>query len=243
MTWTDRGSTMKTPTDRSSQPVSVTADPVTWLWRSPGLGGRGSAASFTLIELLVVLIISSLLMGMAMGIWKGAHANIDSGARMLSSKLTLTRQYAITSNRYVALLLPQPKVPPPNWIEARYHAVAMRPAIVQANGSSFTFVSYVTNTEWEFLPDGVLMNNFTTAPTLTCDGVKFPNDAAPFDAGSPFDGVRCIVYRTNGSLAQTTSITDLEVGRGELSGATVTLEAIRKKTLSINWLSGGTTFQ
>jgi Tfp pilus assembly protein FimT len=63
---------------------------------------------YTIIELLVVLVIAGLLTGVTITGIKGALARQGAAGavRTLSSKISLARSFAVSRNRYVALLLP-----------------------------------------------------------------------------------------------------------------------------------------
>lgn len=188
---------------------------------------------FTLMELLLVLFIVTLLMGMVGGTYAalGGKQKSASATRILSQKLYLCRQYAIKEREKVALLLPDV-----GEVTAKeYQASSLRPAIVSGGASPFTFVSYVPQSEWTYLPGGAFVKEQTTDLASECSGVKFPNDTDAALAGT----VRCIVFAPNGSLVDATPVA-LWVGRGKETTPYTALEDRYK--LEINWLTGRTSF-
>ncbi|MCK4982868.1 MAG: hypothetical protein KAS17_08090, partial [Victivallaceae bacterium] len=67
---------------------------------------------YTIVELLVVLVIAGLLTGMTMTGIKGALARQGAAGavRTLSAKISLAQSFAVSRNRYVALLMPDYEV-------------------------------------------------------------------------------------------------------------------------------------
>jgi len=63
---------------------------------------------YTIIELLVVLVIAGLLTGMSLSGLKGALARqgATGAVRTLATKISLAQSFAVSKNRYVALLVP-----------------------------------------------------------------------------------------------------------------------------------------
>jgi Tfp pilus assembly protein FimT len=63
---------------------------------------------YTVVELLVVLVIAGLLTGLTVSGLRGALARQGAAGavRTLSTKISLTQSFAVSKNRYVALLLP-----------------------------------------------------------------------------------------------------------------------------------------
>jgi prepilin-type N-terminal cleavage/methylation domain-containing protein len=68
--------------------------------------------NFTLIELLLVLAVMGILMGVGVsGLSKlRTGAGVTGTVRNLSSQLSLARSYAVSQNRFVALLLPDKNI-------------------------------------------------------------------------------------------------------------------------------------
>ena len=62
---------------------------------------------YTIIELLVVLVIAGLLTGLTVGGIKGALARQGAAGavRTLASEISMARSFAVSKNRYVALLM------------------------------------------------------------------------------------------------------------------------------------------
>ena len=64
--------------------------------------------NYTIIELLVVLVIAGLLTGITMSGIKGAlgRQGATGAVRTLAAKISLAQSFAVSKNRYVALLMP-----------------------------------------------------------------------------------------------------------------------------------------
>jgi len=63
---------------------------------------------YTVVELLVVLVIAGLLTGMTMTGIRGALARqgATGAVRTLANKISLAQSFAVSKNRYVALIVP-----------------------------------------------------------------------------------------------------------------------------------------
>ena len=86
---------------------------------------------FTLVEMMVVVVIIAIVVGISIPAFQkmGSGSSVRAGTRVLAAQIRLTRQFAISQRRTVALLVPADEVTaPPD--ELCY--VAMKPAIVAA---------------------------------------------------------------------------------------------------------------
>ena len=68
--------------------------------------------NYTIIEILVVLMMVGILAAIGIGALNGLKAGggVSSTVRTLNSQISLGRSYAVSKNRYVAVLLPDAKV-------------------------------------------------------------------------------------------------------------------------------------
>ena len=134
---------------------------------------------FTIIELLWVIVIIGIMVGMGVAAMSGigTHKGAEGGARMMARMLELSRQYAITENTRVALMMPMDSTNYNKYTEflpnessnissvvnattgtpdeSDAYGVVLRPAIVTGSGSTYTFVRWVNDTKWEMLPQTV----------------------------------------------------------------------------------------
>ena len=159
--------------------------------------------SFTLIEMLAVLGIMMMLLALTVPSFDklAIGSGVDGATRMVSGQARLCRHYAISQRQKVALIMPANET----GIDNEFKYSSFRAAIVSGSSSPFTFVEWVPNTSWSFLPPG---SSITEADEDA--GINGPNDDSPtlvnvvdLDAlgGAASDGVRCIIYAAGGGLA------------------------------------------
>lgn len=166
--------------------------------------------SFTLVEMLVVLVITGVLLGLAMPAFEHltVGSGVDAGARMVGAQLRLARQYAITSRKRIALLMPRDdEIGPP---AVARHYTQFRACEYSFNGVSTNFVAWIPNTKWETLPTGAIIARMARSMfSLTGPGDP-PTDTSPevvsnvpgFALASP---VRAILFKPNGQLEKSVS--------------------------------------
>ncbi|MDD5699481.1 MAG: hypothetical protein PHH77_12780 [Victivallaceae bacterium] len=89
---------------------------------------------YTIIELLVVLVLAGILTGIAVGGIKGVlgRQGATGAVRTLSNKIALARSFAVSRNRYVALLMPD------------YEALDDSSANLGGNTAGYTIADYTT---------------------------------------------------------------------------------------------------
>jgi prepilin-type N-terminal cleavage/methylation domain-containing protein len=117
--------------------------------------------NFTLIELLLVLAVMGILMGVGVsGLSKMSKGQAVNGAvRSLAGQISLARSYAVSQNRYVALILP-------NNVDSNFASNDGKSYVMQkaricyikknlASGDN-EFDGWVEGTHWQQLPQGAL---------------------------------------------------------------------------------------
>lgn len=122
---------------------------------------------FTLVELLVVMAIMALLFYISMPAFEKLVKGygVDGAAQNCAAALKLARDKAITDKMYVALLLPHRDAPGTGSLPSDYIHRSYRMCYVDENYSTaesgargaqrtFTFVSWVPGSNWEFVPTG-----------------------------------------------------------------------------------------
>jgi len=116
---------------------------------------------FTLVEMMVVVVIITIVVGISIPAFQkmGSGSSVRAGTRVLAAQIRLTRQFAISQRRTVALLVPANEVTGlPN--ELCY--VAMKPAIVKKDpddntGRKYLFLEWVDGTRWLHIPRGAVI--------------------------------------------------------------------------------------
>jgi prepilin-type N-terminal cleavage/methylation domain-containing protein len=113
---------------------------------------------FTLVEMMVVLVIAAIVMAIAIPsfVKMTAGSSVRTGTRLLAAQIRLTRQYAISQRRTVALVIPGNEV---TGVTDELCYVAMKPAIVEptATANQFTFVEWVEGSKWLHVPRGAVI--------------------------------------------------------------------------------------
>jgi len=202
--WSDTGS------GESRRAVSTVA-PISLL-----RGGRCQrrVLHFTLVELLAVLVIMVMIMGVAMPAFKNltSGVGVDAAVRMVNAQLRLSRQYAITKRKRVAVLMPGPNA---TGLDFRHRYSCLRPAEVSGSGNTYTWVQWIDDTSWSFVPTGsaiMEVDNDTGiangASTLVVNPVDNSFAATTIDYGEmsslttaagPFN-CRCVVFHPTGRI-------------------------------------------
>ncbi|WP_288559843.1 type II secretion system protein [uncultured Victivallis sp.] len=168
--------------------------------------------NFTLIELLVVMLLMGVLMTLMLPAFNRMISGnkVDQCASSLKLGLEQAQSHAITSRRYVALILPNgPDTPYQDYKFGGYRMAYVEN--IDAQTQSCDFLSWVPNAEWKNKPDGAMLvrisnaaTNFPAAQGITdtirnssstlgtelktlrdCDGETLTNSAIIF---SPYGG-------------------------------------------------------
>jgi prepilin-type N-terminal cleavage/methylation domain-containing protein len=164
---------------------------------------------FTLVEMMVVIVIIAIVIGIAVPAFQkmGSGSSVRAGTRILSAQIRLTRQYAITQRKTMALLLPAREI---TKLDVENCYTAMKPAIVDFDSTTntATFVAWVPNTKWTRIPRGAVI--------AEVDGdVGIADASGPTEV--PDDNSPCTVS------ISTADMTDLQEGLGS---STVSIRAI-----------------
>lgn len=115
---------------------------------------------FTLVEMMVVVVIVVIVMGVSIPAFMKltSGSSVRGGTRLLTAQVKLTRQFAISQRRYVALLLPgEITEGGVNKLPDDLSYVAMKPAIVEVSGTSYVFVEWVDGSKWLHVPRGAVI--------------------------------------------------------------------------------------
>jgi prepilin-type N-terminal cleavage/methylation domain-containing protein len=225
-------------------------------------------AGYSLLEVVLVIAIMSMLMAMSLPTVQSTlrASRVDAGVSRVAQEVRLARQRAMTSGRFVAVLLPTAADDHEGgFTNPLYKASALRsclldgpPVPVTADGATWfmgTFASYVENTSWQFLPGGVFLGYTDTfgpaeVPAAgynahTChvvSGVRFPEAT---DAVS-VDNVRALIFRPNGSLLPnpvTQTHTGVLVQAGRIrNGTDLLMEGTNAVGFEINRFTGKVNF-
>lgn len=142
-------------------------------------------------------------------------SGVELTARNMTSKLGMTRNYAISNRKYVALLMPTSGLPD------QYCYGATRMCIVKSAGTydsgslvtKYTFQQWVQGESWDFLNVGSSIVHLDNTPGFSAtyaaheevDGVKC-TDIGPSCAS--VDNMKAIIFKPAGKIACDTSAYD-----------------------------------
>ena len=140
--------------------------------------------NYTMIEILVVLMMVSILAAIGIGALNGLKAGggLSNTVRTLSSQISLGRSYAVSKNRYVAVLLPDAKVTADgiyNDITSGFLGTEVfrqsRLCYVIYKDGKYKSNRWVEDSSWVKWPVGVLVcasSNFSQVINVGGDGAK-----------------------------------------------------------------------
>ncbi len=174
-------------------------------------------ALFTIIELIVVIVVALIIISITMAAYQKiiTGKQVDSSAASVGAKLMEARQMAIARKgrevgvrQFVAVLMPGPNVTIGN--EKRYHS--FRLAIVDYDGTDYTFNRWPDDSKWEFTEPGCSIMEadvdigiytggaFEVTPTddslTVIDGV----DLTGLGGGNPVDNIRAVIFSKSGRV-------------------------------------------
>ncbi len=190
---------------------------------------------YTIVELLVVLVIAGLLTGMTISGIKGALARqgATNAVRTLAAKISLAQSFAVSKNRYVALIIPDhvdintdlKSSQPPNEdgyeVEATSDGTSIwngeylscfrknRMCYVTKNASSgdYEFDRWVDGYEWQALPVKTVAF-ITTESTIDSSSpaqvTKVPDPTDPSAVAD--DTSTALIFKPSGALVSASSI-------------------------------------
>jgi len=177
---------------------------------------------YTIIELLVVLVIAGLLTGMTVSGIKGALARQGAAGavRTLATKLSLAQSFAVSKNRYVALLIPdydQVVINPTEtytisdmtdagtWNNFTSCFLKNRLCYVTKVGDPavYTFDRWVDGYEWQTLPSKTVAFITEQSATDTSTPIQVtavPDPTHPDDPPTQFRNSTALIFKPSGAL-------------------------------------------
>ena len=225
---------------------------------------------YTIIELLVVLVIAGLLTGVTITGIKGALARQGAAGavRTLSSKISLARSFAVSRNKYVALLLPDdtnfngdlngatpsnnPIASNTSGFDNEYFFTQTRLCYVDkttdaSNNTIYKFDRWVDGYEWQKLPSKTVA--FIVSETGS--GVKEDSKSTKVEeiAGDSSKDCSGLVFKPSGALINASDVV-IRVYRAAYIPATSTKNFVwqGKETpeggwkIGVNGFTGRTSF-
>ena len=204
---------------------------------------------YTIIELLVVLVIAGLLTGVTITGIKGALARqgATGAVRTLSSKISLARSFAVSRNKYVALLLPDddnlngdltgsPIANNTSGFDNEYLFTQTRLCYVTKDTSgNYNFDRWVDGYEWQKLPSktvALITTSTSTPEDSNCEQVLSVDSDATKKSSA-------IIFCPSGALVNASDVI-IRVYRAAFIPATSTTNFIwqGKETAEGGWKIG-----
>lgn len=184
---------------------------------------------YTIIELLVVLVITGLLTGISIGGIKGALARQGAagGVRTLSAKISLAQSFAVSRNRYVALLMPDDDgfngglngstesnnpIPTNNtdnfdneFLFTQNRLCYVTRGLDGSGDTVYTFDRWVKGYEWQRLPSKTIA--FIVYEIASNDNpIQDSNSAQVIDIESTDRNSSAIIFKPSGALINANSV-------------------------------------
>lgn len=163
------------------------------------------------------MVVAFFLLGLALPAVRriGRSSKVDTDSSMVAGELRVARQYAITHNQYVAVLMPTAQGSNAGGVDdVEYKARAIRSCTLvrkpQYIGSTMSwrgqFDAYLPSSKWSMLHAGIFIGatdthgdygpSDATCRTNTVDAVSFPTAISPTTVGN----LRAIIFKPNGSV-------------------------------------------
>jgi len=180
---------------------------------------------YTIVELLVVLVIAGLLTGMTVSGIKGALARqgATGAVRTLATKVSLAQSFAVSRNRYVALLVPDydgvntnlSGTPVSNNTDAsqwtNYSSCFVKNRlcyITKETDGSYKFDRWVDGYEWQTLPSKTVafITEQTTGDTSTPIQVTDVPDPTHPNPSANLENSTALVFKPSGALVNASQI-------------------------------------
>ena len=143
---------------------------------------------FTLVEMMVVVVIVVIVMGVSIPAFMKltSGSSVRGGVRLLAAQVRLTRQFAISQRRTVALLMPgEITEGGANKLPDDLSYVAMKPAIVEDNSGNYEFVAWVDGSKWLHVPRGAVI--------AEVDGDQGVANGSSYNVTAPVENGECLV--------------------------------------------------
>lgn len=141
--------------------------------------------NYTMIEILVVLMMVGILAAIGIGALNGLKSSggISGTVRTLSSQISLGRSYAVSRNRYVAVLLPDALITADGisndktsgFLSTEVFRQSRLCFVTYQENGSYTFDSWIGDVGWVKWPVGVIVcanSNFSQVINIDGDGAK-----------------------------------------------------------------------
>jgi type II secretory pathway pseudopilin PulG len=177
---------------------------------------------YTIIELLVVLVIAGLLTGMSVSGIKGALARqgATGAVRTLATKISMAQSFAVSKNRYVALLVPDYNQVVINPTEAyvisdktaanlgelwtsKYSSCFVKNRLCYVNkvAGVYEFDRWVDGYEWQTLPSKTIaFISEQGADSVPVQVTDIPDPTSPDDPPTVFKKSTALIFKPSGGL-------------------------------------------